>query len=126
MNEQWDNVTTRTTTFDCHYKSMKSCHSRNEKVRLLYWLVAFMVLHATFNNISVMSWQSVLLVVKPEYQEKTTNLLASHWQTLSHNVFSRTPLTTLLHKKTLEKLLTVIFKLYLFNVQWSPNLGNLC
>ena len=74
MNEEWDDVTTGTTTFDCHCKSMKSCHSRNEKVRLLYWLVAFMVLYATFNNISVMSWQSVLLVEKPEYQEKTTDL----------------------------------------------------
>ena len=33
-----------------------------------------MVLNATFNNISVISWQSVLWVGKPEYPEKTTNL----------------------------------------------------
>ena len=33
------------------------------------WLVDFMVLSATFNNISVILWQSVLLV------EKTTDLL---------------------------------------------------
>jgi hypothetical protein len=32
----------------------------------------FMVFNATFNNISVISWRSVLLV---EYPEKTTDLL---------------------------------------------------
>ena len=31
-----------------------------------------MVFNATFNNISVISWQSVLLVEKLEYPEKTT------------------------------------------------------
>jgi len=30
-----------------------------------------MVFNATFNNISVISWRSVLLVGKPEYQMKT-------------------------------------------------------
>ena len=34
----------------------------------------FMVFNATFNNISVISWQSVYCR-KPEYQEKTTDLL---------------------------------------------------
>jgi len=29
--------------------------------------------NATFNNISVRSWQSVLLMGKPEYLEKTTD-----------------------------------------------------
>jgi cytochrome b561 len=33
-----------------------------------------MVFNATFNNISVISLRSVLLVRKPEYSEKTTNL----------------------------------------------------
>jgi hypothetical protein len=33
-----------------------------------------MVFNATFNNISVNSWQSVLLVGKSEYPEKTTDL----------------------------------------------------
>jgi len=54
------------------------------------------------HNVSVISWRSVLLVVfqlylgsqfywwrKPEYLEKTTTV-ASHWQTLSHNVVSST------------------------------------
>jgi hypothetical protein len=33
-----------------------------------------MVFIATFGNISVISWQSVLLVEKTEYPEKTTDL----------------------------------------------------
>jgi len=33
-----------------------------------------MVFNATFNNISVITWQSVLLVEKTEYPEKTTDL----------------------------------------------------
>ena len=33
-----------------------------------------MVFNATFNNISVISWLSALLVRKPEYPEKTTDL----------------------------------------------------
>jgi len=32
------------------------------------------VFNATFNNISVISWRSVLLVEKPEYPEKTFDL----------------------------------------------------
>jgi len=50
-----------------------------------------MVLNVTFNNISVVSWRSVLLV------HETTGVpgenhrpVASHWQTLSHNVISST------------------------------------
>ena len=33
-----------------------------------------MVFNAPFNNISVISWRSVLLWGKPEYPEKTTDL----------------------------------------------------
>ena len=33
-----------------------------------------MVFNATFNNISVILWQSVLLLVKPEHLDKTTDL----------------------------------------------------
>jgi hypothetical protein len=40
-----------------------------------------MVSHVTFNNISVISWRSVLLMGNPEYFRP----VASHWQTLSHN-----------------------------------------
>jgi hypothetical protein len=34
-----------------------------------------MVFNVTFNNISVISWPSVLLVEEPEDPEKTTNML---------------------------------------------------
>jgi hypothetical protein len=34
----------------------------------------FMVFNATFNNISAISWRSVLLVAKPENLEKTIDL----------------------------------------------------
>ena len=44
-----------------------------------------MVFHATFNNISAVSWRSVLLVMELEYPEKNTDKL------LSHNVISSTP-----------------------------------
>jgi len=37
-------------------------------------LVWFMVFNATFNNITVISWRSVLLAEKTEYPEKTTDL----------------------------------------------------
>jgi hypothetical protein len=33
-----------------------------------------MVFNATFNNVSVISWRSVLLVEQTEYPEKTTDL----------------------------------------------------
>jgi hypothetical protein len=35
----------------------------------------FMVFNAIFNNITVISWQSILLVEEMEFPEKTTNLL---------------------------------------------------
>ena len=37
-------------------------------------VVVIMVFNATFNNVSVMSWRSVLLVEETEYSEKTTDL----------------------------------------------------
>jgi hypothetical protein len=35
-----------------------------------------MMFNTTFNNISAISWQSVLLVEDPQYPEKTTDLPA--------------------------------------------------
>jgi hypothetical protein len=40
---------------------------------MVYW-VRVMVFNATFNNISVILWWSVLLMEKPEYSEKTCDL----------------------------------------------------
>jgi hypothetical protein len=47
-----------------------------------------MVFNATFNNISVISWWSVLLV---EETGENHWPVKSYWQTLSHNVVSSTP-----------------------------------
>jgi len=45
-----------------------------------------MVLNTTFNNISVILWQSVLLVEETGIPRENHRPAASHWQTLSHNV----------------------------------------
>ena len=49
-----------------------------------------MVFNATFNNISVISWQSVLLVEETGVPGENHQAVTSHWQTLSHNVVSST------------------------------------
>jgi hypothetical protein len=45
----------------------------------------------TFNNISVISWRSVLLVEETGVPGEIHQPVASHWQDLSHNVVSSTP-----------------------------------
>jgi len=48
--------------------------------------------NTTFNNISVITWQSDLLVEETEVHGENQWPATSHWQTLSHNVVSSTPL----------------------------------
>jgi hypothetical protein len=43
-----------------------------------------MVFNATSNNISVISWWSVLLVEEYGVPKENNRPVASHWQTLSH------------------------------------------
>ena len=50
----------------------------------------FMVFNATFNNILVISWRSVLFVEETWVPGENHWPVASHWQTLSHNVVSST------------------------------------
>ena len=50
---------------------------------LRYLFVCLMVFNTTFNNISVISWWSVLMVEEPGENHWP---VISHWQTLSHNV----------------------------------------
>jgi hypothetical protein len=50
-----------------------------------------MVFNATFNNILVISWRSVLLVGGTGVPGENHRPAASHCQTLSHNVLSSTP-----------------------------------
>jgi len=50
-----------------------------------------MVFNATFNNISVISWRSVLFVEEIRVPGENHRHAASHCQTLLHNVVSSTP-----------------------------------
>jgi len=50
-----------------------------------------MVFNATFNNISVISWQPVLLVEETGVPEKTNVLAQVTKKPLSHNVVWSTP-----------------------------------
>jgi hypothetical protein len=50
------------------------------------FVVCLMVFNTTFNNISVISWRSVLLVEEIREPEENHRPVASHWRTVSHNV----------------------------------------
>jgi hypothetical protein len=45
-----------------------------------------MVFNATFNNMSVILWQSILLVEETGVSGENHWPVVSHWQILSHNV----------------------------------------
>jgi uncharacterized protein YjlB len=47
-----------------------------------------MVFNATFNNISIISWDSVLLAEETRVPGENHRPVTSYWQTLSHNVAS--------------------------------------
>jgi ABC-type sulfate transport system permease component len=59
---------------------MQSVPITTEILLFVCLFVCLMVNNAIFTNISDMSWQLVFLVVESEGH------VASHWQTLSHNV----------------------------------------
>ena len=50
-----------------------------------------MVFNATLNNISAISWRSVLLVEETGVSRENIRPVASHWKTLFHNEVSSTP-----------------------------------
>jgi hypothetical protein len=90
--------------FHCHLKcnliffqfQMFNIWSVYMEVCLSLWigrfrLVWFMVFNATFNDISVISWRQVLLVEETRVCRENHRPVASHWQTLLHNVVSSTP-----------------------------------
>ena len=47
---------------------------QNSQMVQVVWYDRVMVFNTTFNNISVISWRSILLVEEPEYPVKTTDL----------------------------------------------------
>ena len=81
--------------FNIYFITTQSLHAYRINVALniakvhgVVWLVSFMVLNATFNNISVISWRSVSFMV--EETGKSHRPVASDWQILSHNIVSST------------------------------------
>ena len=54
--------------------------------------------NATFNNISVISWRSVLSVEDTGGRGENHRSVTSHWQTLSHNVVHLAPIEIRTHK----------------------------
>jgi hypothetical protein len=69
-------------------KPSRNCFWGNSRAhKLIIWGMV-MVFKDTFNNISVISWWSVLLV---EETGENHWPAASHWQTLSRNVVSNIP-----------------------------------
>jgi hypothetical protein len=61
------------------------------QVVLIVVINRVMVFSATFNNISVISWRSVLLVKETKVHRENHRSAACDWQNLSHNVVWRTP-----------------------------------
>jgi hypothetical protein len=55
---------------------------------IMFLGVRVMVFNVTFINISVISWWSVLLVEETKIPGENHWPVASHWQTLSHDVVS--------------------------------------
>ena len=53
--------------------------------------IRVMVFKATFYNISVISWRSIVLVEETRVPREKHWSASSHWQTLSRNVVSSTP-----------------------------------
>jgi hypothetical protein len=51
----------------------------------------FMVFNATFNNISVITWQSALLVEETSVPGENHRPVASQCQAFSHNIVLSTP-----------------------------------
>ena len=74
---------------NCRDKLLFNCQKMIGKVNNNWFM--FMVFNATFNNISVISWWSVLLVEETGVPGENHRHVASHWQTLSHNVVSSKP-----------------------------------
>jgi hypothetical protein len=77
-------------------------------------------MEATFNNISVISWRSILLVDETGVPGENHRPVASHWQTLSHNILTSTPRN---HQVWLKKICISICA-YLFS--WKHACQEIC
>jgi hypothetical protein len=107
-DQPWSDVTSLSWHFICWFPiilqlafdclNFKICHLSLDWLSIDNMFVCLMVFNATFNNISVISWRSVLLVEETRGPWENHWPVASHWQTLSHTVvhlpWSRFELTT--------------------------------
>jgi hypothetical protein len=106
-------------------------------------LICLMVLNATFNNISAISWRSALLVEETGVPRENHRPVANHWQFLSHNVVQLTLIEIRTHnisgsnvivydfrqKNMFDSCLpsVVLFTLFVFIcVYWYPTHIELC
>jgi hypothetical protein len=71
------------------------------------------VFNATFNNISVITWRSVLLVGKPEYQEKATDL-PQVTDKLYHKMLYRVKLQNYNFRSQEKRVRTIVYTLKFF------------
>ena len=90
-------ILTWVATFFIKFVSWSSCRNNicSCILHVLPWngfgLVWFMVFNATFNNISVILWRSILMVEETGVSGENHRPVTRHWQTLSHNVVLSTP-----------------------------------
>ena len=80
----------QTTKIDTHEEKMVKSTLSAIQASLVKVVVVVMVLNATFNNISDISWWLVLLVEETRLPGENYWPVASNWRTLSHNVVSST------------------------------------
>ena len=82
-----------------------------------FTIIRVRVFNTTFNNISVISWWSVLLVEETGVPEENHWTATNHCQTLSHNVVKSTPAWVgfkLNYKEIIQQLNETKF------VRWNP------
>ena len=70
----------------CCFSAKHAALRRKSKDWLARNQFCLMLFNATFNNISVISWRSVLLVEENGGPVENQQSVASHWQILSHSV----------------------------------------
>jgi hypothetical protein len=107
-------------------QNILKCLKWNVKMGL--WVMVF---NATFNNISVISLQSVLLVEETGVPRENHRPAASHWQALSHNVVSSTPRLSGIQnsqrvKTYILKFLFVNLYIYMFMYKRMKSISYIC
>ena len=88
----------------------------NRNDTLTGWVLS-MMLNGTFNNISAISWWLVLLVEETGVHGENHWPVASHWQTLSHNVVS----DTLTEISIIVFIINNVISLVIYKIEWYHN-----